>query len=167
MGTFFDELDQLHAGSRVVIDRPAGSTHPRFPSARYPIDYGYLEGTTGGDGEGVDVFVGSAAGAGVVAAAGTVDPGRRDAAIKILADCSTAEVEAVTGFLADVLVSACTSSCTMTGDPKASTSHVMRHSPDPSAQVACKTCVGPPRTYSSDWERHNVAVFNRSVVMEG
>jgi inorganic pyrophosphatase len=103
VGTFFDELDQLHAMSRVIIDRPAGSTHPRFPAVRYPIDYGYLEGTTGGDGEGVDVFVGSALGAGVVAAAVTVDLARRDAEVKILADCSSVEVDTIAEFLTDAL----------------------------------------------------------------
>lgn len=70
---------------------------------RYPIDYGYLEGTVGGDGEGVDVFVGSTAGLGVVAAAVTVDSQRRDAEVKVLADCSSAETDAVSHFLTDVL----------------------------------------------------------------
>lgn len=89
--------------STVIIDRPAGSAHPRFPAVRYPIDYGYLEGTTGGDGEGIDVFVGSAPGVGVVAAAVTVDLTPRDAEVKVLADCSSAEVDTISDFLTDVL----------------------------------------------------------------
>ncbi len=101
--TFFDELDQLMATSRVVIDRSAGSIHPRFPAVRYPIDYGYLEGTAGGDREGVDVFVGSTAGAGIVAAAVTVDILRRDAEVKVLLDCSPKEIDAVRKFLAEAL----------------------------------------------------------------
>jgi len=101
--TFFAELDRLFSTSRVIIDRPAGSAHPRFPAVRYPIDYGYLEGTVGGDGEGVDIFVGSAGGLGVVAAAVTVDSQRRDAEVKVLADCSSAETDAVFRFLTDVL----------------------------------------------------------------
>lgn len=100
---FFGELDRLFSTSRVVIDRPAGSAHPRFPGVRYPIDYGYLEGTVGGDGEGVDVFVGSTSGLGVVAAAVTVDSPRRDAEVKVLVDCSPAETDAVSRFLTDVL----------------------------------------------------------------
>jgi len=103
VGTFFDGLDRMHAMSTVIIDRPAGSTHPRFPTVRYPIDYGYLEGTTGGDGEGVDVFVGSAPGVGVVAAAVTVDLARRDTEVKILADCSSVEVDTIADFLTNVL----------------------------------------------------------------
>ena len=103
VNSFFSALDRLHATSRVIIDRPEGSTHPQFSAVRYPINYGYLEGTTGGDGAGVDVFVGSATGAGVVAAAVTVDLVRRDAELKVLADCSAAEVEAVAQFLRDTL----------------------------------------------------------------
>jgi inorganic pyrophosphatase len=103
MGTFFDELDRLHTMSSVIIDRPAGSTHPRFLTVRYPIDDGNLEGTRGGDGEGVDLFVGSAHGVRVVAAAVTVDLARRDAEVKILADCSSVEVERIAEFLTNTL----------------------------------------------------------------
>lgn len=70
---------------------------------RYPIDYGYLEGTDGGDGDGVDIFVGSTTGLGVVAAAVTVDSQRRDAEVKVLVDCSSAETDSVSHFLTDVL----------------------------------------------------------------
>ena len=46
-------------GRRVscVIDRPLGSTHPDFPEMIYPVNYGYAEGVTGGDGEPQDVYV--------------------------------------------------------------------------------------------------------------
>ena len=39
---FWDALDQLTADSEIVIDRPKGSAHPRFPNFIYPVDYGYL-----------------------------------------------------------------------------------------------------------------------------
>lgn len=70
---------------------------------RYPIDYGYLEATRGGDGEGVDVFVGTSAGAGIVAAAVTVDLQRRDAEVKLLVDCTPDETQTVLLFLTGVL----------------------------------------------------------------
>ena len=42
---------------RVKIDRPAGSTHPKYPDLVYPVNYGYIEGVTGGDGEPQDAYV--------------------------------------------------------------------------------------------------------------
>lgn len=42
---------------RVTIDRQAGSTHPEHPDLVYPVNYGYIEGVTGGDGEPQDAYV--------------------------------------------------------------------------------------------------------------
>ncbi|MCK9900130.1 inorganic pyrophosphatase [Frankia sp. Cpl3] len=99
----FGHLDELTATSRLVVDRPAGSRHPRVPEAVYPVDYGYLEGTVAADGDGVDVFRGSAVGAGVVGFLVTVDPGKRDVEVKILIDCTAGEIERVQRLLDDVL----------------------------------------------------------------
>lgn len=41
----------------VTIDRPMGSAHPEHPTMIYPINYGYIEGITGGDGEPQDAYV--------------------------------------------------------------------------------------------------------------
>ena len=56
---FWDALDRLVACSAIRIDRLKGSAHPRFPDTVYPLDYGYLSGTRGGDGGEVDVWVGT------------------------------------------------------------------------------------------------------------
>lgn len=56
---FWDRADELVASSEVVIDRPRGSLHPRWGHVVYPLDYGYLAGTTAMDGGGVDVWIGS------------------------------------------------------------------------------------------------------------
>ena len=56
---FWQAMDQLLAHSKIAIDRPRGSQHPRYPKMVYPLDYGYLEGTSAMDGEGVDVWVGT------------------------------------------------------------------------------------------------------------
>lgn len=40
----------------VKIDRPLGSAHPKFDLV-YPINYGYISGSTAADGEEVDVYV--------------------------------------------------------------------------------------------------------------
>ena len=39
------------------IDRPKGTAHPDYPEMIYPLNYGYVEGITGGDGEEQDVYV--------------------------------------------------------------------------------------------------------------
>lgn len=36
---------------RVVMDRPLGSTHPKHPDIQYPINYGFVPGIMGDDGE--------------------------------------------------------------------------------------------------------------------
>ena len=41
----------------IVIDRPIGSAHPRFAELIYPINYGYIPETEGGDGEEQDVYL--------------------------------------------------------------------------------------------------------------
>lgn len=41
----------------ITIDRPLGSTHPNHPELRYPVNYGYVNGVIGGDGEEQDVYL--------------------------------------------------------------------------------------------------------------
>jgi len=50
------------------IDRPRDSAHSRYPDYIYPFDYGYLDGTTSGDGDGIDCWVGSQGGTQVTGA---------------------------------------------------------------------------------------------------
>lgn len=40
-----------------IIDRPAGSHHPRHPEMIYPINYGFVEGVMAPDGAEQDVYV--------------------------------------------------------------------------------------------------------------
>ena len=49
---FWVYLDRMVGTSRIVIDRPRGSAHPHYPDLVYPLDYGYLDGTTTVDGGG-------------------------------------------------------------------------------------------------------------------
>lgn len=41
----------------VKIDRPIGSTHLRYADFVYPVNYGYISGVLGGDGEALDVYL--------------------------------------------------------------------------------------------------------------
>jgi F420 biosynthesis protein FbiB-like protein len=88
---FWGYLDRLVADSRLVIDRPKGSQHPRYPSLTYPLDYGYLEGTTTVDGGGVDLWLGSLPERNLDAVVMTVDLHKRDAEIKLLLGCTDQE----------------------------------------------------------------------------
>jgi len=56
---FWQEIAQLAKTNSIIIDRPKGSAHPRYPKVIYPLDYGYLENTTAADGGGIDVWLGS------------------------------------------------------------------------------------------------------------
>ncbi|GAB3466662.1 inorganic pyrophosphatase [Actinophytocola sediminis] len=98
----FENLDLLVAESTVVIDRPKDSVHPRVPQAVYPVDYGYLDGTTSGDGGGIDVFRGSATGTGVTGFFVTADRIKRDVEIKVLVDCTEREAEQIRQLLCEV-----------------------------------------------------------------
>ena len=94
---FWLALDELVATAEIVIDRPRHSVHARHHDLSYPVDYGYLAGTTAADGGGIDVWVGSED-TGVVGIITTIDLLKRDAEIKILIGCTAAEIDAILAF---------------------------------------------------------------------
>jgi inorganic pyrophosphatase len=65
---------------------------------RYPLDYGYLEGTTGGDGDGIDIWGGSGDRSRISGIVCTVDLKKNDAEIKVLLGCSDAEMQTILDF---------------------------------------------------------------------
>lgn len=42
---------------KVTIDRPLGSYHPKYKDLYYAVNYGFVEGIIGGDGEEQDAYV--------------------------------------------------------------------------------------------------------------
>jgi inorganic pyrophosphatase len=92
---FWRTLDTLVSTSALVIDRPRGSRHPRYPDFIYPYDYGYLQNTQSMDQGGIDVWVGSLPGRHVTAIICTVDLTKRDSEIKILLGCTMEEANAI------------------------------------------------------------------------
>ena len=56
---FWRALDSLVDNSEIVIDRPKGTAHPKYPDFIYKVDYGYLKNTSSMDGAGIDVWIGS------------------------------------------------------------------------------------------------------------
>lgn len=95
---FWLRLDSLLASAELVIDRPRGSTHPRFPALVYPLDYGYVRGVSGGDGNELDVWRGTRMDQELDAIVCTVDTLKRDAEVKLLVGCTEQEKAIVLDF---------------------------------------------------------------------
>ena len=95
---FWAALDKLAETSNIVIDRPKGSAHPRFTQYIYPLDYGYLDGTSSMDGEGIDVWLGTDPARKLTAILCTVDLIKRDSEIKLLLGCTEEEIQTVLAF---------------------------------------------------------------------
>lgn len=106
---FWNALDKLVTNSEIVIDRPKGTAHPKYPNFIYRVDYGYLKDTSSMDGAGIDVWVGSAEKK-VDAIMCIVDLMKKDSEIKILIGCTEEEKAIVyethneTQFMKGVLI---------------------------------------------------------------
>src|SRR5215470_17490526 len=94
--SFWTHLDTLIRSSALVIDRPESLSRPHAPSVVYPLDYGYLQGTSSSNGESIDVWPLPAGHLDAVVY--TVDVQKRDAEIKLLRGCTTAEKHAICNF---------------------------------------------------------------------
>ncbi|MHC5769978.1 MAG: hypothetical protein ACYTXI_31100 [Nostoc sp.] len=92
---FWHKLDRLVATSNLKIERPRGTSHPRYPSFIYPLDYGYLQDTQAGDMANIDVWLGSLSAKKVTAIICSVDLEKRDTEIKILLDCTSSESQGI------------------------------------------------------------------------
>lgn len=95
---FWNAIDSLIAGERIVINRPKGTSHPRFPNIRYKVDYGYIENTSSMDGSGIDVWRGSMENNAANAIICTVDLMKKDSEIKILVGCTEEEIKIIYYF---------------------------------------------------------------------
>ena len=95
---FWQAIDKLIASGNIVIDRPNGSPHPRYPEIIYELDYGYIEGTSSMDGDGIDVWRGSLKAPVCDAIICTVDLWKRDSEIKLLIGCTEEEKQIAYAF---------------------------------------------------------------------
>jgi inorganic pyrophosphatase len=103
--SFWQAMRQLLNTTPIVIDRPNGSSHPRYGEVIYPLDYGYLENTISSDGGGIDVWLGSLNTmtgkrntktlTGILC---TFDTLKRDAEVKLLIGCSTEDIRVIRDF---------------------------------------------------------------------
>ena len=103
--SFWQAMTGLLVSNAVIIDRPKGSTHPRYGEVVYPFDYGYLENTTSSDGSGIDVWLGSLNSVmnhesmktltGILC---TFDTLKRDAEIRLLIGCTEEDIQVIQEF---------------------------------------------------------------------
>lgn len=92
---FWTVLDELVCNSEIIIDRPKGTAHPKYPDFIYKVDYGYLKNTSSMDGAGIDVWVGTAGGKYIDAIMVIIDLLKRDSEIKILISCTEEEKDII------------------------------------------------------------------------
>ena len=97
--SFWEKLDSIISLSKIIIDRPKGSLHPKYPSMIYPVDYGYLKDTSGGDGNEIDIWIGSKEGKNLESIACTVDILKKDTEIKLLIGCTESDEQEIISFL--------------------------------------------------------------------
>ena len=106
---FWKALDELVDKSEIIIDRPKGTAHPKYPNFIYRVDYGYLSNTSSMDGAGIDVWVGSGDKK-IDAIMCIVDLMKKDSEIKIMIGCTEEEKAIVyethneTEFMKGVLI---------------------------------------------------------------
>ena len=96
--SFWERLDDLIKASEIVLDRPKGTPHPKYPDMIFPLDYGYLEGTKAMDGNEIDLWMGTAEHRKLTAIACTIDTKKRDAEIKLIIGCTDEEVGIIKKF---------------------------------------------------------------------
>lgn len=97
-GRFWEFVEDALASNEVVIDRRRGSRHPRFPEVVYPLDYGYLDGTSSMDNGGIDVWVGSLPERNLNGVVCCFDAMKGDMELKLLLGCTPQEMEMILIF---------------------------------------------------------------------
>lgn len=95
---FWTAVDKLVGSSKIVIDRPKNTAHPKYPHCIYPVDYGYLADTASMDGGGIDLWLGSSGSNMADAIICTVDLLKRDSEIKLLIGCTPDEKQQILEF---------------------------------------------------------------------
>lgn len=96
---FWQKLDSIFISSKIIIDRPKGSNHPKFGHLIYPVDYGYLEDTLSSDGSQIDVFIGTEKAMNVGSLIVSADILKKDCEIKLLVGCTETEIQSILEFL--------------------------------------------------------------------
>ena len=101
--SFWQGMGKLIITNKLIIDRPKGQPHPRYPKLIYPLDYGYLENTTASDGDGIDVWMGSLGTKTLTGILCPFDMIKRDAEIKLLLGCTKEDIQTIRNFNNEML----------------------------------------------------------------
>ena len=100
---YWQGMGNLVVSNKILIDRPKDKSHPRYPELIYPLDYGYLEGTTAADGDGIDVWIGSLDSKTLTGILCTFDKIKHDAEIKLLLGCTKEDIQTIQNFNNEML----------------------------------------------------------------
>lgn len=95
---FWKLADLLIREDAIVVERPKGTTHPKFPQLVYPIDYGYVNNIHSSDGEELDVWIGTNDDRNVVGLIITIDILKKDSEVKYLFACNAEEILEIEQF---------------------------------------------------------------------
>lgn len=96
---FWQKLDTLFISSKVAINRPKDMASKTYPNLVYPVDYGYLEDTTGSANKEVDVFLGTLEDKRIQSMAIGTDILRKTVEVKLIAGCTDTEKKSILEFL--------------------------------------------------------------------
>jgi inorganic pyrophosphatase len=100
---FWAQLQQLIDNSEILIDRPKNSAHPKYPNFIYPLDYGFLKGSSASDGNEIDIWIGTLDNKKINGILCTVDPIKKDVETKIVYSCTNEEIAAIYSKMNEVL----------------------------------------------------------------
>ena len=101
--TFWSMLEDMVSKSEIVIDRPKGTAHPKYPDFIYPIDYGFLKGTQASDGNEIDIWLGTSKTKKINGILCTIDPIKHDLETKIIFTCTPDEIKVIIATMNKVL----------------------------------------------------------------
>jgi len=96
---FWEYLEKVVKNNEIVIDRPKGTSHPKYKDIKYIVDYGYIKNTKSMDGSGIDVFVGSKNSKDIDAIICNIDLSKNDSEIKVLIGCTEEEKDEIYNFM--------------------------------------------------------------------
>jgi len=96
---FWEYLEKLVEESEIIIDRPKGAKHPKYPNMVYVVDYGYVKETKSMDNGGIDIFAGTDSNKKIDSIICVIDMVKRDSEIKILMGCTSEEKNKINEFL--------------------------------------------------------------------
>jgi inorganic pyrophosphatase len=103
---YWNSLINLLKNNKIVIDRPKGTSHPKYHEMIYPLDYGYVENTKSMDKNEIDIFIGSISNESILGIICTFDKCKNDSEIKIMYNCTESDLNIVLAFLNSKYLSA-------------------------------------------------------------